>query len=123
MTETPDDLVYRLRKRAEIRRSIPRTDSHGKDRISDLCEEAANEITRLRAAERDAALWNGLALLHPMDIATVICGAPDEKAMMAGLAKRIHAALAGSAQEKFCKHGNWPAECLTCIEDHAQEGR
>jgi hypothetical protein len=68
-----------------------------------ICEQAkrVHELsTRLLAAERDAALWNGLALLHPMDIATVICGAPDEKAMMAGLAKRIRAALAGSAQEE-----------------------
>ena len=36
-----DDLVARLRKRAEIRRSIPREEP---DRISDLLEEAANRI-------------------------------------------------------------------------------
>ena len=39
-----DDLVYRLLKRAEIRRSIPRGEP---DRISDLLEEAANEIISL----------------------------------------------------------------------------
>jgi hypothetical protein len=46
-----EDLVYRLRKRAEIRRQIKDRKSvqEGKaDRISDLLEEAANEIERLR---------------------------------------------------------------------------
>jgi hypothetical protein len=45
------DLVYRLRKRAEIRRQIPGRKSveEGKpDRIADLLEEAANEIVMLR---------------------------------------------------------------------------
>lgn len=49
-----DDLVYRLRKRAEIRRQIPGRKSveEGKpDRIADLLEEAANEIERLREYE------------------------------------------------------------------------
>ena len=43
-------LVFRLRKRAEIRRQIPTRKSveEGKsDRIADLLEEAANEIERL----------------------------------------------------------------------------
>jgi len=40
-----NDIVYRLRKRAEIRRSIPRGEP---DRISDILEEAANEIEQLR---------------------------------------------------------------------------
>jgi malonyl CoA-acyl carrier protein transacylase len=46
-----NDLVYRLRKRAEIRRQIPSRKSvqEGQpDRIADLLEEAANEIERLR---------------------------------------------------------------------------
>lgn len=45
-----ESLIYRLRKRAEIRRSIDSRKSvqEGKpDRISDLLEEAANEIYRL----------------------------------------------------------------------------
>ena len=45
-----ESLIYRLRKRAEIRRSINSRKSvqEGKaDRISDLLEEAANEIERL----------------------------------------------------------------------------
>jgi len=45
------DLVYRLRKRAEIRRQISSRKSvqEGKnDRIADLLEEAANEIDRLK---------------------------------------------------------------------------
>jgi hypothetical protein len=44
------DLVYRLRKRAEIRRQIPSRKSvqEGKpDRIADLLEEAANRIEEL----------------------------------------------------------------------------
>jgi hypothetical protein len=46
-------LVFRLRKRAEIRRQISSRKSveEGKpDRLSDLLEEAANEIVRLEAA-------------------------------------------------------------------------
>lgn len=49
------DLVYRLTKRAEIRRQIKDRKSvqEGKpDRISDLLEEAAKEITRLRNVVR-----------------------------------------------------------------------
>jgi hypothetical protein len=46
-----NDLVYRLRKRAIIRRSIPTRKSvqeDAPDRIADLLEEAANEIERLQ---------------------------------------------------------------------------
>lgn len=46
-----DDIVYRLRKRAEIRRSIATRKSvqEGKaDRIADLLEEAAKEVELLR---------------------------------------------------------------------------
>ena len=46
-----DDLVYRLRKRAEIRRQISTRKSvqEGKpDRIADILEESANEIESLR---------------------------------------------------------------------------
>lgn len=58
-----DDLVYRLRKRAEIRRQIPSRKSvqEGQpDRLSDLLEEAANKIEqmgdRLKEVEREEAL-------------------------------------------------------------------
>ena len=47
------DIVYRLLKRAEIRRSIPTRKSvqEGKpDRIAELLEEAAEEIYELRAS-------------------------------------------------------------------------
>jgi hypothetical protein len=47
-----DDIVYRLKKRAEIRRQIPNRKSvtEGKpDRIAELLEEAAAEIEVLRA--------------------------------------------------------------------------
>ncbi len=46
-----NDIVYRLLKRAEIRRQIPnrRSVQEGSpDRISDLLEEAAAEIKALR---------------------------------------------------------------------------
>ena len=49
-----EDLVYRLRKRAEIRRQITTRKSvqEGQpDRIADLLEEAASEIVRLREIE------------------------------------------------------------------------
>jgi hypothetical protein len=48
------DIVFRLRERAKIRRQIPTRKSvqEGKpDRISDLLDEAANEIERLRNNE------------------------------------------------------------------------
>jgi len=51
MSTDTEDLVYRLSKRAEIRRQISTRKSvaEGKpDRISDVLEEAAVEITRLR---------------------------------------------------------------------------
>lgn len=49
-----ETLVYRLRKRAEIRRQIQTRKSvqeGAPDRISDLLEEAANEIERLQEFE------------------------------------------------------------------------
>lgn len=49
-----EDLVYRLRKRAEIRRQIPdrRSVKEGKpDRLADLLDEAAAEIERLRQVD------------------------------------------------------------------------
>lgn len=49
-------LVFRLRKRAEIRRQISSRKSvqEGKaDRLADLLEEAADEIERLEADLRD----------------------------------------------------------------------
>lgn len=47
-------LVYRLRRRAEIRRQISTRKSvmeNKPDRLSDLLEEAATEITRLQEIE------------------------------------------------------------------------
>jgi len=46
-----DDIIFRLRKRAEIRRQIPTRKSvqEGQpDRLSDLLDEAAIEIENLR---------------------------------------------------------------------------
>lgn len=51
MSLTTEDVVYRLYKRAEIRRQIPSRKSvqEGKpDRLADLLEEAAREIMLLR---------------------------------------------------------------------------
>ncbi|RYF10041.1 MAG: hypothetical protein EOO77_22420, partial [Oxalobacteraceae bacterium] len=60
MTDT-SDIVYRLEKRAEIRRSIATRKSvqEGQpDRIADLLEEAAREIKKLRSTE--IAAWECL---------------------------------------------------------------
>lgn len=54
-----NDLVYRLLKRAEIRRQIQTRKSvqEGKpDRIADLLEEAAAEISKLRQYDFDTAI-------------------------------------------------------------------
>jgi hypothetical protein len=50
MSRLNDDLIYRLRKRADIRRHIPSRKSvqnNEPDRIADLLEEAADAIDRL----------------------------------------------------------------------------
>lgn len=50
-----ESLIYRLRKRAEIRRNIQTRKSvqEGKpDRIADILEEAADEIERLEALNK-----------------------------------------------------------------------
>ena len=50
-----DDVVYKLLKRAQIRKNIPHRKSvqEGKpDRISDLLEEAAAEIIKLRKFQK-----------------------------------------------------------------------
>lgn len=57
----PEDLVYRLRKRAEIRRQIPGRKSveNGEpDRIADLLEEAADRIEDLEKEIRVSYAWN-----------------------------------------------------------------
>jgi len=54
-----DDLVYRLRKRAEIRRQIPTRKSvqEGQpDRIADLLEEAADRIEELMSKDNEQNL-------------------------------------------------------------------
>ena len=50
-------LVFRLRKRAEIRRQIPgrkSVEEGAPDRIADLLEEAAIEIEKLQRIVRDS---------------------------------------------------------------------
>lgn len=49
-----EDIVIRLRKRAEIRRGIPRGEP---DRIADLLEEAADEIEYLRKANEPSWIY------------------------------------------------------------------
>jgi len=46
--QNKEDLVTRLRKRAEIRRAIPRGEP---DRIADLLEEAADELDYWRSRD------------------------------------------------------------------------
>ena len=55
MTMLNKDLIYRLRKRAEIRRQIATRKSvqEGKpDRISDLLEEAANALDAMEPQDK-----------------------------------------------------------------------
>lgn len=67
-----EDIIYRLRKRAEIRRQIPNRKSvqeNQPDRIADLLEESANEIERLKVRnEKLTAIldWmsNGFGIDH-----------------------------------------------------------
>ena len=68
-----EDIVYRLRKRAEIRRQISNRKSvqEGKpDRISDLLEEAANEIERLRDNNISAGVDRNTIIFSEYDIGT-----------------------------------------------------
>jgi hypothetical protein len=58
--EELNDIVYRLRKRAEIRRQIKDRKSvqEGKpDRIADILEEAADEIEKLRKDINETWPW------------------------------------------------------------------
>ena len=56
-----DDLVYRLRKRAEIRRQIPgrkSVEEGTRDRIADLLEEAANAIDQVKPVNDEKVIHN-----------------------------------------------------------------
>ena len=57
-----EDIVIRLRTRAAIRRGIPRPEP---DRISRDCEEAADEIERLRLRLLvDQYQWANVNVMH-----------------------------------------------------------
>lgn len=59
-----NDLVYRLRKRSEIRKQITSRKSvreGAPDRISELLEEAADEIERLRQCESDLGWYKRIS--------------------------------------------------------------
>ena len=63
MTDDTEDIVYRLRKRAEIRRQITTRKSvqEGKpDRIADLLEEAADKIELMRDEAWEEAMGDDL---------------------------------------------------------------
>lgn len=69
-----EDLVYRLRKRAEIRRQIPGRKSvqEGQpDRIADLLEEAGAEIERLRSLCLNSCLVQYGSAFKSNDVAEV----------------------------------------------------
>ena len=68
-----EDLVYRLRKRAEIRRQIADRKSVQEgmpDRLSDLLEEAATEIERLRGNNIEAGIDRNTIIFSEYDIGT-----------------------------------------------------
>jgi hypothetical protein len=67
----PNDLVLRLRKRAEIRRQITTRKSvqnNEPDRIADLLEEAANRIEVLEANHKIQVNINEKALQYIDDL-------------------------------------------------------
>ena len=67
----PNDLIFRLRKRAEIRRQITTRKSvqnNEPDRISDLLEEAANRIEVLEANHKIQLNINKSALQYITDL-------------------------------------------------------
>jgi hypothetical protein len=67
----PNDLVFRLRKRAEIRRQITTRKSvqnNEPDRIADLLEEAANRIEVLEANHKIQVNINEKALQYIDDL-------------------------------------------------------
>jgi len=71
--EPEEDLVYRLRKRAEIRRQIPTRKSvqeNQPDRLSNLLEEAATEIERLRDNNISAGIDRNTIIVSEYDIGT-----------------------------------------------------
>lgn len=73
MTAKPEDLVYRLRKRAEIRRLIPgrRAALEGKpDRIADLFDEAAANLEAARSAYNEG--WYTCSDVPPNNLD--VCG-------------------------------------------------
>ena len=68
-----EDIIYRLRKRAEIRRQIPTRKSvqeNQPDRLSDLLEEAANEIERLKGNNIEAGIDRNTIIISEYDIGT-----------------------------------------------------
>ena len=101
------DLIYRLRKRAEIRRQISTRKSvqEGKpDRISDLLEEAANEIERLRSRVIEAELASRTTGLRAHDFPSV---AVEPDALRESLQRECsHRSLA------WLNSDGW--ECNTC---------
>lgn len=67
-----ETLIYRLRKRAEIRRQIATRKSvqEGKpDRIADLLEEAANKIEQLEQLEAQKKAWKNFGDFGQMPLA------------------------------------------------------
>jgi len=79
------DLIYRLRKRAEIRRAAKGRKSveEGKpDRISDLLEEAATEISDLRLTlnqlNHDCKNTTDMVLMLTQQLRTYITSVNDE---------------------------------------------
>jgi hypothetical protein len=59
-----EDLIYRLRKRAEIRREIPNRKSvlnNEPDRIADLLEESADALEELQAQVTKKAIERKLS--------------------------------------------------------------
>lgn len=79
--ENTDDVVYRLRKRSEIRRQIQSRKSvqEGKpDRISDLLDESAKEIESLRNRIASMSNESWQVIIEPDENGDVILPFPAD---------------------------------------------
>ena len=98
-----EDIIYRLRKRAEIRRQIPGRKSvmeNKPDRISDLLEEAANVIQTLSCPYRIHSIY-----LHtPTDVSGKWVKREEVLKALELLAKSINDTNGHSDQEQTNHH-------------------
>jgi hypothetical protein len=77
----------------------------------------AAEADRDRLAAENAALRNVGDGLVTWLYRMIIDAEDDECVEAKAVIAEWNAALALNEERKCCKHGNWPAECVTCLEE------